>query len=60
MRGRLQYQEELQPSSLQKGDLKHSKLNKMKRQKNIQQMKENVKNSQDQTNEKEIGNPSEK
>ena len=32
----------------------------MKRQKNIQQMKENVKNSQDQTNEKEIGNPSEK
>jgi len=60
MRGRLQCQEELQPSSLQKGDLKHSKLNKMKRQKNIQQMKENVKNSQDQTNEKEIGNPSEK
>ena len=60
MRGRLQYQEELQPSSLQKEDLKHSKLNKMKRQKNIQQMKENGKNSQDQTNEKEIGNPSEK
>ena len=32
----------------------------MKRQKNIQPMKENGKNSHDQTNEKEIGNLSEK
>ena len=54
MRGRLQCQEELQPSSLQKGDLKHSKLNKMKRQKNIHQVKEHDKCPQNQTKEEEI------
>ena len=49
--GRHQKQQELQTSSLRKGDPKHSKLNKMKRQRNMQQMKEQGKNPQDQINE---------
>ena len=39
---------------------KHSKLNKIKRQRNVQQMEEDGKNSQDQTIEEEIGNPPKK
>ena len=39
---------------------KHSKLNKIKRQRNIKQMEEDGENSQDQTIEEEIGNPPEK
>ena len=46
--------------SLQKGDSKHSKLNKMKRQRNMQQMKEQGKNPPDQKNEKKIGSLPEK
>ena len=34
---------------------KHSKLSKMRRQRNTQQMKEQSKNPPDQTNEEEIG-----
>ena len=41
-------------------DPKHSKLNKMKRQRNMQQMKEHGKNPPDQTNEGEIGDLPEK
>ena len=42
----------LQPA---KGDPKQSNLNKMRRQKNMQHLKEQGKNPQDQTNEEEIG-----
>ena len=52
--------EELWPSSLQKGDTKHSKLNKMKRQRNIQQVKEYDKNLPNQTKEEEMGSLPEK
>ena len=52
---RHQKQWELQTCSLKKGDPKHSKLNKMRRQRNMQQMKEQGKNSPDQTNKEEIG-----
>ena len=38
----------------------HSKLNKMRRQRNMQQMKEQDKNPPDQTNEEEIGSLPEK
>ena len=38
------------PPSLQKEAPKHSKLNKMKRQRSMQQMKEHGKNPQDQNN----------
>ena len=41
--------------SLRKGDPKHSKLNKMRRQRNMQQKKKQGKNPPDQTNEEEIG-----
>ena len=57
---RHQKQQELQTSSLQKGDPKHSKLSKMRRQRNTQQMKEQGKNWPDQTNEEEIGSIPEK
>ena len=40
--------------------LPHSKLNKMKRQRKMQQMKKCGKNPQDQRNEEEIGSLSEK
>ena len=45
--GRHQKQEELQPCSLWKEDLKHSKLDKMRRQRNMLQMKEQGKNPWD-------------
>ena len=41
---------------MQKGQPKHSNLNKMKRQKNIQQVKEHDKGPQNQTKKEEIGN----
>ena len=46
--------------SLKKGDPKPSKINKMRRQKNTQQMKEQGKNAPDLTNEEEIGSLPEK
>ena len=58
--GRHQKQEELRPCSLQKEDLKHSNLDKMRRQRNMLQMKEQGKNPQDQMNKEEIGNLPEK
>ena len=58
--GRHQKQWELQTCSLRKGDPKHSKLSKMRRQRNTQQMKEQRKNPPDQTNEEEIGSLPEK
>ena len=58
--GRHHKQWELQTCSLQKGDAKHSKLNKMRRQRSMQQMKEQGKNLPDQTNEEEIGSLPEK
>ena len=39
---------------------KHSKISKMRRQKNTQQMKEQGQNTPDLTNEEEIGNLPEK
>ena len=53
--GRHQKQREIQTCSLQKGDHEHSKLSKMRRQRNTQQIKEHGKNPPDQTNEEEIG-----
>ena len=53
--GRHQKQQELRTCSLQKGDPKHSKVIKMRRQRTTQQMKEQGKNPPDQTNEEEIG-----
>ena len=50
--GRHQELRELRTCSLRKGDPKHSKLSKMRRQRNTQQMKEKGKKSLDQTNEK--------
>ena len=50
----------LRTCSLQKGDPKHSKLSKMRRQRNAQQMKEQGKNPPDLTNEEEIGSLPEK
>ena len=58
--GRHQKQWKIQTSSLRKGDPKHSKLSKMTRQRNRQQMKEQGKNPPDQTNEEEIGSLPEK
>ena len=43
-----------------KGDPKDSKLSKMRRQRNTQEMKEQGKNPPDQTNEEEIGSLPEK
>ena len=57
---RHQKQRELRTCSLQKGDHTNSKLSKMKRQKNTQEMKEQGKNSPDLTNEEEIGSLPEK
>ena len=51
---------ELRTCSLQKGDPSHSKLSKMRRQRNTQQMKEQGKNPPDLTNEEEIGSLPEK
>ena len=58
--GRHQKQWELRTCSLRKGDPKHSKLRKMRRQRNTQKMKEQDKNPPDQTNEEEIGSLPEK
>ena len=58
--GRHQKQCELQTCSLRKGDPKHSKLSKMRRQRNTQQMKDQRKNLPDQTNEEKIGSLPEK
>ena len=46
--------------SLKKGHPRHSKLSKMRRQRNIQKVKEQGKNPPDQTNEEEIGSLPEK
>ena len=51
---RYQKQQELQTCSLCKEDPKHSKISKMRRQKNTQQMKEQGQNTPDLTNEEEI------
>ena len=56
----LHNKEEPQTSSLQKSHPKHSNLNKMKRQRNIQQVKEHDKSPQNQTKKKEIGSITEK
>ena len=58
--GRHQKQRELRTCSLRKGDPKHSKLRKMRRHRNTQQVKEEGKNPPDQTNEEEIGSLPEK
>ena len=58
--GRHQKQWELRTCSLRKGDPKHSKLSKRRRQRNTQQMKKQGKNPPDQTNEEEIGSLPEK
>ena len=58
--GRHQKQWELRTCSLQKGDPKHSKFSKMRRQRNTQHVKEQGKNPPDQTNEEEIGSLREK
>ena len=56
----LQNKEEPQTSSIQKDHPKHSNLNKMKRQRNIQQVKEHDKCPPKQTKEEEIGSLPEK
>ena len=43
-----------------KGDPRHSRLSKMRRQRNTQEMKEAGKNAQDQRNEEELGSLPEK
>ena len=57
---RFHNKEEQTPSSLHKGHQKHSNLNKMKRQRNIQQVKEHDKCPPNQTKEEEIGSLPEK
>ena len=52
---REQKQEELRPCSLGKGDLKYGKLDKMRRERNILQAKEQDKNTKDKINEEEKG-----
>ena len=63
-KGRNQKEERIQPSSLGKGDLKHSKLKIiiiiMKRQRNTTQMKEQTRSTEVQINEEEIGKLPEK
>ena len=56
----LHNKEEPQTASIQKGHPKHSNLNKMKRQRNTQQVKEKDKCPPNQTKEEEIGNLPEK
>ena len=56
----LHNKEESQTSSIQKGHPKHSNLNKMKRQRSIQQVKEHDKSLPNQTKEEEIGSLPEK
>ena len=52
--------EEQQTARIQKSHPKHSNLNKMKRQRNTQQVKEYDKCPPNQTKEEEIGSLSEK
>ena len=52
--------EEPQTSSIQKGHPKHNNLNKMKRQRTIQQVKEHDKSPPNQTKEETIGSLPEK
>ena len=56
----LHNKEEPQTSSIQKGHPKHSKLNKMKRHRNIQQVKEHDKCPPNQTKGEETGSLPEK
>ena len=56
----LHNKEEPQNARIQKGHSKHSNLNKMKRQRNIQQVKEHDKCPPNQTKEEEIGSLHEK
>ena len=49
-----------QITGIQKGHSKHSNINKMKRQRNTQQVREHGKCPPSQTKEEEIGNPPEK
>ena len=56
----LHNKEEPQTARIQKGHPKHSNLNKMKRQRNIQQVKEHNKSPPNQTKEEEIGSIPEK
>ena len=58
--GRHQKQRERRTCSLRKGDPKNSKLSKMRKQRNTQQMKEQGKNPTDQTNDEEISSLPEK
>ena len=48
------------PAACEKGTPKHSNLRKMRRQRKMQQVKEQSKNPPDQTNEEEIGSLPEK
>ena len=59
-RSNLHNKEKTQTSSLQKGHPKHSNLNKRKRQRNIQQVKQHDKCPPNQTKEEEIGSLPEK
>ena len=52
---RHQKQWEIRTCSLIQGDAKHSKLSKMRRQRNTQEMKEQGKTQPDLTNEEEVG-----
>ena len=52
--GRHQKQQELRTCGLGKQNPKHSKLSKMRRQRNTQQMKDQGKNPPDQTDKEEI------
>ena len=52
--------EEPQTARIRKGHLKHSNINRMKRQRNTQQVKEQDKCPPNQTKEEEIGNLSDK
>ena len=58
--GRQQKQEELQSCSLQNGNHNHRKLDKMRQQRNMSQMKEQGKTPEEQLSEVEIGNLLEK
>ena len=56
----LHNKEEPPTARIQKGHLKHSNINKMKRQRNTRQVKEHDKSPQNQTKKKEIGSITEK
>ena len=60
MGSNLHNKEEPQTSSIQNGHPKQSNLNKTKRQRNIQQVKEHDKHPPNQTKDEEIGNLPEK